>query len=287
MIKKWICEFVGTMLLVIFGCGTAVVLETFVSGLYGVTSASAPGISLPYTLLAVSLAFGLVLMAIVYTMGKVSGAHVNPAVSVACLIDGRMSVIECVEYVVLQVLGGIAGAAVLMLILGNASSLGANGYGTLSVLQNMAPTVKVTAQIAFLVETILTFIFVLVVLATTKKENCFSGLVIGLTLTLVHIFGIVFTGTSVNPARSIGPALLTGGDALSQLWVFILAPLLGGILAAVFYRFVLNEGVTPKLVSASKTVIEEVEDDEDEEEIEEEPEEEVKPKARKPRKKSK
>ena len=287
MIKKWICEFVGTMLLVIFGCGTAVVLETFVSGLYGVTSASAPGISLPYTLLAVSLAFGLVLMAIVYTMGKVSGAHVNPAVSVACLIDGRMSVIECVEYVVLQVLGGIAGAAVLMLILGNASSLGANGYGTLSVLQNMAPTVKVTAQIAFLVETILTFIFVLVVLATTKKENCFSGLVIGLTLTLVHIFGIVFTGTSVNPARSIGPALLTGGDALSQLWVFILAPLLGGILAAVFYRFVLNEEAKPKLVSASKTVIEEVEDDEDEEEIEEEPEEEVKPKARKPRKKSK
>ena len=287
MIKKWICEFVGTMLLVIFGCGTAVALETFVSGLYGVTSSSAPGISLPYTLLAISLAFGLVLMAIVYTMGKVSGAHVNPAVSVACLIDGRMSVIECVEYVVLQVLGGIAGAAVLMLILGNASSLGANGYGTLSVLQNMAPTVKVTAQIAFLVETILTFIFVLVVLATTKKENCFSGLVIGLTLTLVHIFGIVFTGTSVNPARSIGPALLTGGDALSQLWIFILAPLLGGILAAVFYRFVLNEEAKPKLVSASKTVIEEVEDDEDEEEIEEEPEEEVKPKARKPRKKSK
>ena len=138
-----------------------------------------------------------------------------------------------------------------------------------------------------IVETILTFIFVLVVLATTKKENCFSGLVIGLTLTLVHIFGIVFTGTSVNPARSIGPALLTGGDALSQLWVFILAPLLGGILAAVFYRFVLNEEAKPKLVSAYKTVIEEVEDDEDEEEIEEEPEEEVKPKARKPRKKSK
>ncbi len=256
MIKKWICEFVGTMLLVIFGCGTAVALDKFIGGLMGV-STGVPGVSLPYTLLAVALAFGLVLTALVYTIGKVSGAHVNPAVSVACLIDGRMNVLECVEYVVLQILGGIAGAAVLMLVFGDATSLGANGFGALSALQYIAPTVKVTAGIAFLVETILTFIFVLVVLATTKKENACAGLAIGLTLTLVHIFGIVFTGTSVNPARSIGPALLTGGEALSQLWVFILAPLAGGILAALFYRFVLSENTTKRVVAAEVEEVEE------------------------------
>lgn len=245
MIKKWICEFVGTMLLVIFGCGTAVVLEKYIIGLTGMSSGT-PGVSLPYTLLAISLAFGLILTALVYTIGKVSGAHVNPAVSVACLIDGRMNVIECVEYIVLQILGGIAGAAILMLLFGSSTSLGANGFDTLSALQTYVPTIKVTAGIAFLVETILTFIFVLVVLATTKKENCFAGVAIGLTLTLVHIFGILFTGTSVNPARSIGPALLTGGDALSQLWVFILAPLVGAILAAIFYRFVLSDETSSK-----------------------------------------
>ncbi len=246
MIKKWICEFVGTMLLVIFGCGTAVAVNSYVNGIYG--------IALPFTLLVISLAFGLVLTALVYTIGKVSGAHVNPAVSIACLIDKRMSVLECVEYVVLQILGGIAGAAVLMLIFGSSESLGANGYDTLSALQSFVPTMKVTAGIAFLVEAILTFIFVLVVLATTKKENCFSGVIIGLTLALVHIFGIVFTGTSVNPARSIGPALLSGGEALSQLWVFILAPLVGGILAALFYRFVLSEPEEVATAEAPKAI---------------------------------
>lgn len=271
MIKKWICEFVGTMLLVIFGCGTAVVVNTCFTNVLGV--------ALPFTVIVIALAFGLVLTAIVYTMGKVSGAHVNPAVSVACLIDGRIGVIECIEYVVLQVLGAIAGAAILMLIFGSSQSLGANGFGSLSSLQTYAPTIEVTAGIAFLIETILTFIFVLVVLSTTKKENCFAGIAIGLTLTLVHIFGILFTGTSVNPARSIGPALLTGGDALNQLWVFILAPLVGGILAALFYRFVISEH------TSSKKVVAEISYDDDDDEEEEYVEE--KPKVRKTTKKSK
>lgn len=244
MIKKWICEFVGTMLLVIFGCGTAVAINTCFTNVLG--------LALPFTVLVIALAFGLVLTAIVYSMGKVSGAHVNPAVSVACLVDGRIGVVECIEYIVLQILGGIAGAAVLMLIFGSAENLGANGFDALSAIQTYAPSIKVTALIAFLVEAILTFIFVLVVLATTKKDNAFAGVAIGLTLTLVHIFGIVFTGTSVNPARSIGPALLTGGEALSQLWVFILAPLVGGILAALFYRFVLREEPKNKLVEATE-----------------------------------
>ncbi len=249
MIKKWICEFVGTMLLVIFGCGTAVAINTCFTNVLG--------LALPFTVLVIALAFGLVLTAIVYTMGKISGAHVNPAVSIACCIDGRISVIECIEYVVLQILGGIAGAAVLMLIFGSATNLGANGYDTLSAIQTYAPTIKVTAQIAFLVETILTFIFVLVVLATTKKENPCAGLAIGLTLTLVHIFGIVFTGTSVNPARSIGPAILTGGEAVNQLWVFILAPIVGAILAALFYKFVLSETTTKRVVAAEVEEVEE------------------------------
>ncbi len=256
MVKKWISEFVGTMLLVIFGCGTAVAFNTYVSAV--------AGIALPWSLIVIACAFGLVLTALVYTIGKVSGAHVNPAVSIACLIDGRMSVVECIEYVILQVLGGIAGAAVLLLIFGSGSSLGANGYDTLSALQTVAPTIQVTAGMAFGIEVILTFVFVLVVLATTKKENCNAGIVIGLTLTLVHIMGIPFTGTSVNPARSIGPALLTGGDAVSQLWVFILAPLVGGILAALFYKFVISdETPTPHYSRAT------VEDDDDEVEVEE------------------
>ena len=256
MIKKWISEFVGTMLLVIFGCGTAVAANTYVTSIYGV--------SLPFTMILIAIAFGLILTALVYTIGKVSGCHVNPAVSIACLIDGRMSIIECVEYIILQVLGGIAGAGVLSLIFNSNASLGANGYGTLSSLQTIT-----TPQVAFVVEAILTFVFVLVVLSVTKKENCNAGIVIGLTLTLVHIFGLPFTGTSVNPARSIGPALLTGGEALNQLWLFIAAPLVGGIIAALFYRFVLSDSVPKKALEVKEGEVEEPDFDEDDSEDDE------------------
>lgn len=263
MVKKFISEFVGTLLLVFFGCGTAVAANKYVGTIFGE--------GLPFNMLLIAFAFGLILMALVYTIGKVSGSHVNPAVSVACLIDGRISVLDCVYYIIAQVLGGIVGAMLLSFIFASNTALGANGYETLSKLSTIT-----TMQVALIIEVILTFVFVLVVLSTTKKENCFSGLAIGLTLTLVHIMGLPFTGTSVNPARSIGPAILTGGTALEQLWVFIVAPIVGGILAALFYKYVIEEKETkrPALVAASsvKMEIEDEEEDLDddfEEELEE------------------
>ena len=234
MVRKLISEFVGTMLLVLFGCGTAVAVNNYVFSIYN--------ISLPFTMLIIALAFGLVLTAIASVFGKVSGAHVNPAVSIAMAIDKRMSVIECIEYVIVQILGGIVGAEILGIIFGGYTSLGANGYGTLSALGETT-----TLATALVVEILLTFTFVLVVLAVSaKQDKGTNGIVLGLTLALVHMFGIPFTGTSVNPARSIGPALFTRGDALSQLWVFIVAPIVGAILAALFYKFVIKERETTK-----------------------------------------
>lgn len=231
MIKKLVAEFVGTMLLVILGCGTAVAVNTYVNGIYNV--------SLPFTMILIALAFGLSLVALVYTIGRVSGCHINPAVSLGMLISGRMNVVECIEYIVVQILGGIVGAEILGMVFGSYTNLGANGFEKLSALPNIT-----TMWVAIIIEIILTFIFVLVVLSTTDKENNHAGFAIGLTLALVHIMGIPFTGTSVNPARSIGPALFTGGDALSQLWVFIVAPLAGAALAALFYRFIICEKQT-------------------------------------------
>lgn len=229
MVRKLMSEFVGTMLLVLFGCGTAVAVNTYVSSIYNV--------SLPFTMVLIALAFGLVLVAIANVFGNISGAHVNPAVSIAMAIDKRISVIECIEYVIVQILGGIVGAELLGIIFGGYESLAANAFGNLSAL----PTIT-TMGTAIIVEIILTFTFVLVVLAVSaKKDKGTNGLIIGLTLTLVHIMGIPFTGTSVNPARSIGPALFMGGEYMSQLWVFILAPVVGGVLAALFYKFVLKE----------------------------------------------
>lgn len=255
MIKKFISEFIGTLLLVFFGCGAAVALNQYVGSIY-------TG-SLVFNLVAIALAFGLALVAIIAIFGSISGAHVNPAVSIACLIDGRMSIGECCYYIGAQLLGGVAGAGILSLIFGSAESLGANLFETSSALGAM-----VTTNVAFTVELMLTFVFVLVVLSVTKKENNCSGVIIGLTLTLVHIFGLPFTGTSVNPARSLGPALLTGGVAMEQLWLFILAPMVGGVLAGLLYRFVLN------LNKKELAYVDEVEEemyDEDEVELEEEP----------------
>ena len=267
MIRKFIAEFVGTLLLVLFGCGTATAANQYVNSIYGV--------SLPFTMLLIALAFGLVLVALVYTIGRVSGSHVNPAVSIACLIDGRISLFECVYYIIGQVFGAITAAAALSWIFGSGSSLGANGYESLSALSTIT-----TLPVAFILETVLTFVFVLVVLSVTKKENCNSGIVIGLALTLVHIMGIPFTGTSVNPARSLGPALFSTELALQQVWVFILAPILGGILAALFYRFIINPNeTTASYVTEVEEEIKEAEKDisSDEDEEAEEDEEEVKP----------
>ena len=211
--KKYIAEFIGTFVLVLFACGTAAVV--------GCDAASGSG----YLLTA--LAFGLVIVAMAYSIGNISGCHIDPAVSIAMLVSGKMSFKDFIGYVISQFLGAIAGAAVLMALVGKDSGLGANALYNGNI------------ALSILVEIILTFVFVIAILGvTSKKENsAVSGLVIGLTLTLVHILGISFTGTSVNPARSFGPALLVGGDALKNIWVFIVAPLVGGVLAALVYQF--------------------------------------------------
>lgn len=221
--RKYIAEFIGTAMIVIFGCGSAVAANALMS-------AMGMGIPVAFTTLLIAFAFGLSIVALAYSIGNVSGCHVNPAVSFAMLISGRMSVKDFFGYIIGQFAGGIAGAALLSVILGGRIALGANGYAE-------ASTLGITMWIALLVEVVLTYIFVSTVLGVTDKteNSSVAGLVIGLALTLVHIFGIPFTGTSVNPARSLGPALLQGGEALSQVWVFIAAPLVGAALAALVY----------------------------------------------------
>jgi aquaporin Z len=184
-----------------------------------------------------ALAFGLVLMALVYAIGPISGCHVNPAVSLGFVVAGRMKVTEALWYWVAQVAGGVAGAYGLWAIFTGSpiysksvQGLGADGYGS-------ASRIHLDVGSAFAVETVLTFIFVMVVLFATSKvaREAMAGLAIGVTLLFVHLVGIALTGTSVNPARSIGPALVVGGTALSQLWLFIVAPLFGGFIAAMVY----------------------------------------------------
>ena len=214
--KKYFSEFVGTFVLVLVACGVAVVTEA--------------------DIVATSMAFGLVIVGMAYSIGNISGCHINPAVSLAMLLNKKMTAKDFVFYVIAQVLGAIAGSLVLGLLLNNFSALGANSYGVVGQLAS-------SAKIAILIEAILTFIFVTVILAVTSKKEYsnVAGIVIGLTLVLVHLIGIKFTGTSVNPARSLAPAIFQGGIALKQVWVFIVGPLLGSALASVFYHFILEE----------------------------------------------
>lgn len=224
MMKKYLAEFIGTFILVFLGTGTAVVLGGYTGG----TDTGFLGV------LAIALAFGLSIVAGAYAIGHISGCHVNPAVSLAVLISGNITVKEFGGYVVAQVLGAFAGSSILAFVVASSTSLegfGANGYGKLSA-------VGLNLTGALVIEVILTFIFVLAILGVTssKATSHMGGIVIGLTLTLVHIIGIPLTGTSVNPARSLAPAIFAGGDALAQLWVFILAPLVGAALAAIVFK---------------------------------------------------
>ena len=217
--KKYIAEFIGTCTLVLFGCGIAVV-----SG---------------GDLVATSLAFGLAIVASAYAIGNISGCHVNPAVSLAMLLQGKLTLKEFAGYVLAQVLGALAGTGILYLILSNTdlgtAALGANGYDVLSAT-------NISLMGAIVTETVLTFIFVYTILGVTsdKSKSNIAGLVIGLTLTFVHLLGINLTGTSVNPARSLAPAIFLGGEALKQVWVFIVFPLVGAALASLAYKC-LNE----------------------------------------------
>jgi aquaporin Z len=181
--------------------------------------------------LLTALAFGLVIVAMAYSIGNISGCHINPAVSIAMLVSGKLSFKDFIGYVIAQVAGAIAGAALLLPIFGADCGFGANALFEGNI------------GLSILIEVILTFVFVIAILGVTSKtENgAVAGLVIGLTLTLVHILGIALTGTSVNPARSIGSAVFAGGEALKNVWVFIVAPLAGGVLAAITYKFLSKE----------------------------------------------
>lgn len=217
--KKYASEFIGTLVLVLFACGTAAV-----SGAKMVAGAVTPA----YLLTALS--FGLVIIAMAYSIGHISGCHINPAVSTGMLLSGRISGKDFLGYVIAQFMGAIAGTAILYALIGGNLGLGQNGLFRGDVIKSL------------LVEVILTFVFVLTILGVTSRESSAkkAGLVIGFTLVLVHILGIYFTGTSVNPARSFGPALILAligqPDALSVVWVFIVTPLVGGALAAFVWQ---------------------------------------------------
>lgn len=216
-VKKYFAELLGTLILVFMGCGSAVFLGTAPDGGH----------------LAVAFAFGLSIVAAAYVIGNISGCHINPAVSLGMLINGKLSLTDFVGYVIAQILGALAGAGLLKIMVDvfgikdQTGGLGANGIANAGGLGG-----------AFLIEVILTFIFVFTILGVTsdEKKGSVAGIVIGLTLAFVHIVGIPLTGTSVNPARSIGPAVFTGGAALTDLWVFIVAPLVGAAVAAILFR---------------------------------------------------
>lgn len=218
--KKYLAEFVGTTVLTLMGCGAAVALDcnpTNVAGMVGT-----------------AMAFGLSVVAMAYTIGGISGCHINPAITLGMLLGGRMSIKDAVGYWIGQILGGIVGALLLFLLVSSTSDGGLVGTGANDLQTGITPLA------GFLAEAVFTCVFVLVVLGTTAKTNGttnnFAGLAIGLALILVHLACIRFTGTSVNPARSIGPALFQGGTALSNLWIFILAPLIGGALASLIWK---------------------------------------------------
>lgn len=213
--KKYIAEMLGTMVLVLMGCGTAVSLSC---------ASADPGLAA--TVVGTALAFGLSVVAMAYTIGGISGCHINPAITLGCFLSGRMTGKDAGMYIVFQIIGAIIGSAILWML---TSQSGLTGTGANACQEGVSVIGGLLAEIVF------TFVFVLVVLGTTdstKGAGNFAGLAIGLALVLVHLACIRYTGTSVNPARSIGPALFQGGEALSQLWIFIVGPFIGSVLSA-------------------------------------------------------
>lgn len=227
--RKLVAEGLGTLLLVFFGVGVATLSFGF----------EMTGASVSAGVVTTALAFGLIMLVLAYGIGPISGAHINPAVTMGFLAAGRIGIAEAVGYWIAQVIGGIAGAALLFWMFSSAEGysttdqgLGTDGFGANSMIGlNMGG--------AFLAEVVLTFLFVMIVLVVTRKASWpqLGGVAIGFALTTVHLIGIPLTGTSVNPARSIGPALFVGGEALTQLWLFIVAPLVGAVIAALVARY--------------------------------------------------
>lgn len=212
--NKLIAEFIGTLTLVLFGCGAAVLGGEHVGQL------------------GIALAFGFAIVAMAYGIGPISGCHVNPAVSLGAFIAGRMNGKDMVSYWVAQVLGALAGALILMIIAGGTEhGLGQNGWGP-------GYLGEYSLGSALVFEIVMTALFVIVILGSTGEKSSpgFAGLAIGITLAVIHIVGIQVTGVSVNPARSIGPAVFVGGQALAQLWLFIIAPAIGAVIGGLLFK---------------------------------------------------
>jgi aquaporin Z len=223
--KKYLAEFIGTFVLIFMGCGSAVLAGKYI-GFVGI-----------------AFAFGLSVLVMVYAIGGISGCHINPAISISMLASGKIGAKDAAIYVVMQCLGAVIAAAVLYAVaLGKpgyslaVNGLGQNGYG-------VASPGGFSMLSGFIAEVVLTFIFLLVIYGSTSEAvpKGFAGIPIGLSLVLIHLVGIPITGTSVNPARSLGPAVLVGGVALSELWLFWVVPIIGGLLAAVLWRFLGSE----------------------------------------------
>lgn len=224
--KKYLAEFIGTCTLVLIGCGSAVIA--------GISSTGPAGIGL----LGISIAFGFAVVAMAYAIGGISGCHINPAVTLGVYAAGKMSGKDALNYIIAQILGGILGTAILYLIvIGRPGftitewAFGANGWGE-------GYLAEYNTLSAFVIEAVMTFLFIFVILTTTSKygNGVMAGLAIGVTLMLIHLVTIPVTGTSVNPARSIGPAIFAGSIALNQVWLFIVAPILGAVLSALLWR---------------------------------------------------
>jgi aquaporin Z len=229
--KKNLAEFIGTFCLVLFGCGAAVVS--------GIAATGPAGIGL----LGISLAFGVAVVVMAYAIGPISGCHINPAITISMVVGGKMKMSDAIGYIVAQFAGATAAAGTLYTIQKGMPgftmgewALGSNGWGE-------GYLGAYSMQSAFIAEAVLTFLFLFVIFATTSKwgNSTMAGLAIGLTLVLIHLVAIPITGTSVNPARSFGPAIFAGGKALQQLWLFIVAPIVGGVLAALVWRGVFEK----------------------------------------------
>jgi aquaporin Z len=221
ILKRYIAELIGTFALVFIGCGSAVIAGEYIG------------------FLGISFAFGLVLLALVFAIGGISGCHVNPAVTVGMLIVGKIKSKDAALYIVFQCIGAIIAAGLLLIIVSGQSGyslsingLGQNGYGSFS-------PAGFSLISCFIAEVIFTALLIFIILGSTSKfaPDGFAGIPIGFSLAFIHIVGIPITGTSVNPARSLGPAIFAGTSALSQLWLFLIAPLIGGIIAAILWKF--------------------------------------------------
>lgn len=225
--KKYIAELIGTFVLVFIGTGSAVVA----------------GKSIGY--LGIAFAFGLSVLIMVYAIGSISGCHINPAITIAMLVNGKIAGRDAVMYIIAQCIGAIIASALLLAVMTGsptysiADGLGQNGYGAASP----AGFSMISGLVA---EVILTFVFLLVIFGATSKlaPAGFAGIAIGLALTAVHLIDIPITGASVNPARSLGPAVIVGGTALAQLWLFIVAPVIGAVIAALVWKYAFESAAT-------------------------------------------